>query len=249
MASGDAQIQDLQRRVQRMQGAAVSRRLPSLSGLTSLLTLRTGAAYGVDSASLALALLAGPSQAGEWAAIVGATDLGFEAAAGWGLDLARTIVVPHPGEHWLSVTAGLIDVATVVLVRPPVPVSEQQAEKLRSRLRQKDATLVCWGSWPRCEARLSVRSSVWTGLGQGHGRLQDGGWSWTWCAAPLRGVRWRCGCPVTGRPGRTSDSRRTSRWSAPTRSWRVEMTAVTAPVGATTSAVSRPCQCRPRPLG
>jgi hypothetical protein len=179
MASGDAQIygaaqiQDLQRRVQRMQGPAVSRRLPSLSGLAPLITLRTGAAYGVDSASLALALLAGPSQAGEWAAIVGATDLGYEAAAGWGLDLARTIVVPHPGEHWLSVTAGLIDVATVVLVRPPVPVSEQQAEKLRSRLRQKDAALVCWGSWPRCEARLSVHSSVWTGLGQGHGRLQD----------------------------------------------------------------------------
>ena len=65
MATGDAQIQDLQRRVQRMQGAAVSRQLPSLSGLTSLLTLRTGAAYGVDTASLALALLAGPSQAGE----------------------------------------------------------------------------------------------------------------------------------------------------------------------------------------
>jgi len=173
MTPGDAQIQDLQRRVQRMQGPAVSRSLPSLSGLTSLLTLRTGAAYGVDSASLALALLAGPSQAGEWAAIVGATDLGYEAAAGWGLDLARTIVVPHPGEHWLSVTAGLIDVATVVLVRPPVPVREQQAEKLRSRLRQKDAALVCWGSWPRCEARLSVHSSVWTGLGNGHGRLQD----------------------------------------------------------------------------
>ena len=54
-----------------------------------------------------------------------------------------------------------------------VPMSEQQAEKLRSRLRQKDAALVCWGSWPRCEARLSVHSSVWTGLGQGHGRLQD----------------------------------------------------------------------------
>jgi hypothetical protein len=173
MTPGDAQIQDLQRRVQRMQGPAVSRCLPSLSGLTSLLTLRTGAAYGVDSASLALALLGGPSQAGEWVAIVGATDLGYEAAAGWGLDLARTIVVPHPGEHWLSVTAGLIDVATVVLVRPPVPVREQQAEKLRSRLRQKDAALVCWGSWPRCEARLSVHSSVWTGLGNGHGRLQD----------------------------------------------------------------------------
>jgi hypothetical protein len=172
MTSADAQIQDLQRRVQRMQGAAVSRSLPSLPGLAGVVDLRTGAAYGVDSASLALALLAGPSQAGEWVAMVGTDDLGFEAAAGFGIDLARTIVVPRPGEHWLSVTAGLVDVATVVLVKPPVAVTEHQAERLKSRLRQKDATLVCWGDWPRCEARVSIRSSVWTGLGQGHGQLR-----------------------------------------------------------------------------
>lgn len=171
MTPAETQIQDLQRRVQRMQGAAVSRSLPSLPGLAPVVALKTGAAYRVDSASLALALLAGPSQAGEWVAMVGAADLGFEAAADFGVDLSRTIVVPHPGEHWLSVTAGLVDVATVVLVKPPAAVTEHQAERLRSRLRQKDATLVCWGSWPRCEARLSVRSSAWTGLGSGHGRL------------------------------------------------------------------------------
>jgi hypothetical protein len=171
-APPSAQIQDLQRRVQRMQGAGMSRSLPSLPGLAQVIGLRTGAAYGVDSASLALALLAGPSQAGEWVAVVGADDLGFEAAASFGVDLARTIVVPRPGEHWLSVTAGLVDVATVVLVKPPVAVTEHQAERLKSRLRQKDATLVCWGDWPRCEARITVRSSMWTGLGQGHGQLR-----------------------------------------------------------------------------
>ncbi len=172
MTPPDTQIKELQRRVQRMQGAAVTRSLPSLPGLAQVMGLRTGAAYGVDSASLALALLAGPSQAGEWVAMIGAPDLGFEAAAGFGVDLDRTIVVPRPGEHWLTVTAGLVDVATVILVRPPVAVTEHQAERLRSRLRQKDATLVCWGSWPRCDARMTVRSSTWTGLGRGHGRLQ-----------------------------------------------------------------------------
>lgn len=172
MTPPDMQIHDLRQRVQRMQGAAVSRSLPSLPGLAPVLSLRTGVAYGVNSASLALALLAGPSQAGEWVAMVGTDDLGFEAAAGFGVDLARTIVVPRPGEHWLSVTAGLVDVATVVLVKPPVAVTEHQAERLKSRLRQKDATLVCWGEWPRCEARISVRNSVWTGLGQGHGQLR-----------------------------------------------------------------------------
>jgi hypothetical protein len=171
VASVAADLQELQRRVQRMQGTYLSRPLDSLPGLTGVLQLRTGAAYAVDSASLALALLAGPSQAGEWAGIVGAPDLGYEAAAGFGLDLGRTIAVPHPGEHWLSVVAGLVDVATVVLVRPPAGVSDRQAERIKSRLRQKDAALICWGEWPRCEARLSLQSSTWIGLGRGHGHL------------------------------------------------------------------------------
>jgi hypothetical protein len=164
-------LKELQRRVQRMQGTYLSRTLDSLPGLAGVLQLRTGAAYAVDSASLALALLAGPSQAGEWTGIVGAPDLGFEAAAGFGLDLDRTIVVPHPGEHWLSIAAGLVDIATVVLLRPPVGVSERQAERIKSRLRQKDAALICWGEWPHCEARLSLQESSWIGLGQGYGHL------------------------------------------------------------------------------
>jgi hypothetical protein len=154
-----------------MQGMVVTRTLPSLPGLSGLIQLRTGAAYGVNSAALALALLAGPSQTGEWIGIVGASDLGFEAAAGFGVDLERTIVVPYPGEHWLSVTAGLVDVATVVLVKPPVRITEHQAERIKSRLRQKDSALICWGEWPRCEARLTVRDSFWVGLGRGHGHL------------------------------------------------------------------------------
>jgi hypothetical protein len=171
MAGAAADFRELQRRVQRMQGTVVSRTLPSSPGLSGLIQLRTGAAYGVNSAALALALLAGPSLAGEWIGIVGASDLGFEAAAGFGVDLERTIVVPHPGEHWLSVTAGLVDVATVVLVKPPVRITEHQAERMKSRLRQKDAALICWGEWPRCEARLSVRDSCWLGLGRGYGHL------------------------------------------------------------------------------
>jgi|SRR5215211_1825566 len=171
MAGVAADFQELQRRVQRMQGTVVTRTLPSLPGLSGLIRLRTGATYGVNSAALALALLAGPSQAGEWVGVVGAADLGFEAAEGFGIDLQRTIVVPSPGEHWLSVTAGLVDVATVVLVRPPFQVSEHQAERFKSRLRQKDAALICWGDWPRCEAQLSVRESCWIGLGRGYGHL------------------------------------------------------------------------------
>ena len=166
-----SRIQDLQQRVQRMQGVAVSRTLESLPGLSGVIQLKTGEAYAVDSPTLATALVAGPSQAGEWVAFVGVPDLGLEAAAQFGIDLDRTVVVPRPGELWLSVTAGLLDVAAVVVVKPPVPVSAQQAERLKSRLRIKDAALVCCGEWPRCDATLAIAESSWIGLGRGYGRL------------------------------------------------------------------------------
>ena len=53
-----------------------------------------------------MSLMAGPSQAGEWTAVVGVPEFGFDAALAFGVDLGRCIVVPEPGEHWLSVTAG-----------------------------------------------------------------------------------------------------------------------------------------------
>jgi hypothetical protein len=169
-STGGSTLDELRQRVQRMQGGASGRRLP---GLTPELDLATGATYATDSAGLALALLAGPSSAGEWVGVVGAPDLGYEAAAALGVDLERTIVVPHPGEHWMSVVAALVDVASVVLVRPSVAVGEHPAERLRARLRTKDAALVCWGEWPRCQARFRVRESVWSGLGRGHGHLSS----------------------------------------------------------------------------
>ncbi|HEY6813689.1 MAG TPA: hypothetical protein VI074_13475 [Propionibacteriaceae bacterium] len=166
-----SRIHELQQRVQRMQGPAISRTLELLPGLSGVIQLRTGEAYAVDSPSLATALVAGPSQAGEWIAFVGVPDLGLEAAAQFGIDLDRTVVVPRPGELWLSVTAGLLDVATVVVVKPPMPVTAQQAERLKSRLQMKDAALVCLGEWPRSNATLTITESSWLGLGRGHGRL------------------------------------------------------------------------------
>ena len=168
----DDRIAELQQRVQRMQGSAVTRTLDSLPALAGVVRLKTGGAYVVDSPSLAMALMAGPSLAGEWSAVVGVPEFGWEAAADLGLALERTIVVPTPGEHWLSVTAGLADVVSVVLLKPPAAVTERQAERLRSRLRQKDAALLCWGRWPRCDAEVSISASSWSGLGQGHGHLQ-----------------------------------------------------------------------------
>lgn len=169
-AERGSRIRELQERVLRMQGGGTTRSLPVVAPLGPLLTPRTGGAYAVDSPSLAMALMAAPSQAGEWVAVIGAADFGLEAAAGFGVDLSRTIAVPEPGERWPDVVAGLAEIVSVILVRPG-RVTEHQAARLRTRLRQRDAMLISWGDWPRCDARLTIESSSWDGLGRGHGRI------------------------------------------------------------------------------
>lgn len=141
--------------------------------LVDLLQLRTGGAYEVDHASLGMALLATPSSEGCWSAVVGAADFGIEAAAELGVDLTRTVLVPDPGEHWLEATAALVDVVTVVLLRPPPGVTERTAGRLAARLRKRSAALIVWGSWPGAEARISVESSAWAGAENGRGRLRS----------------------------------------------------------------------------
>lgn len=141
--------------------------------LAEVVQLRTGGCYQVDSAGLAFALLAASSQEGAWTALVGVDDLGVEAAAAAGVELGRTVVVPHPGEHWLEATAALVDALPMVLLRPPARVPAGQASRLAARLRKRSATLLAQGPWPGCEARLSVSEARWQGLGEGRGRLSS----------------------------------------------------------------------------
>ncbi len=174
-------VRELQERIRRMQRTRLdTRAIPTEPALADLLpggALEAGGSYAVSgSTTLALSMLLGPSRAGAWCAVVGMPDLGVEAAAGLGVDLDRLVLVPHPGEHWLGVVAALVDVVSVVLVRPPrrdgrVTVSPAAAEKLSSRLRQREAVLVSVGDWPRADAALRVTDSAWSGLGAGFGRL------------------------------------------------------------------------------
>ena len=147
--------------------------------------MRAGATYGVDSASLALAMAAGASQAGEWVGFAGWPDFGAEAAVGLGVDLTRTVLVPDLGEHWLEVTAALVDVLRVVVLRPPAGLGAQACGVLGSRLRTRSAALVVWGDWPGCEARLTTEQSRWSGPADGRGRLHE---RWTRVAVH-RGAR------------------------------------------------------------
>ncbi|MEQ1736766.1 MAG: hypothetical protein ABL886_10260 [Rhodoglobus sp.] len=174
-------VRELQARIRRMQRNKLdTRALPTNPALADLVpggALAAGSAYSVaDSTTLALSLLQGPSAAGAWCAVVGMPDLGVEAAAGLGIDLERLVLVPHPGEQWLSVVSALVDVVSIMLVRPPVRdgrvrITDGSASKLASRLRQREAVLVSLGDWPGASARLAVTDSSWAGLGAGFGHL------------------------------------------------------------------------------
>jgi hypothetical protein len=174
-------VRELQARIRRMQRNNLdTRELPTHPALADLLpggALAAGSVYSVaDSTTLALSLLQGPSAAGAWCAVVGVPDLGVEAASGLGIDLDRLVLVPHPGEHWLTVVSALVDVVSVLLVRPQLRdgrarLTDGAASKLASRLRQREAVLVSLGDWPGAEARLAVTGSRWAGLGSGFGHL------------------------------------------------------------------------------
>ncbi len=166
-------VEQLRERVAAMERRPALEPVPTLPGLSDIVPLHAGTTYAVDSASLALALAAGASRAGEWVGFAGCPDFGAEAAAELGIELSRTVLVPDPGEHWLEVTAALVDVLRIVVLRPPASVDERTAGILDSRLRNRSAVLVVHGQWPRVEARLSTVESAWSGPAAGTGQLES----------------------------------------------------------------------------
>ena len=154
-----------------MQAPVMGREIPTHPALTEVVQLRAGGAYALDSSTLAMALLAGPSAAGEWGAVIGVPDWGLEAASELGIALERLILVPDPGESWLEATAALIDVTACVVVKPSVRVTERTAERLAARLRTRSAALLVIGEWPRADMRLRMTQPRWSGVGEGHGVL------------------------------------------------------------------------------
>jgi hypothetical protein len=130
--------------------------------------LRRGTTVAVTgSLGLALAVVAGPSQAGAWCAAVGLPSLGVAAAAEAGIALDRFPMVADPGGDWATVVGALLDAFDVVLL-----AARRPNRRLEARARERAAVLVVAGDWPGAEVRLSVAASEWEGLGDGHGYLQ-----------------------------------------------------------------------------
>ena len=177
--SGEAALREVVGRTRPLT-LARDRCLPVLPALASLLPddgLRRGSTVAVTgSVTLGMALLAGPSAAGSWGAVVGLPSLGVEAAAGLGVALERLALVPEPGtERWPVVVAALLDDLDIVLAVPPPKVRAPHARRLTARARERDGVLVVLGSRrlgaEPVDLHLALTGGAWTGLGRGHGRL------------------------------------------------------------------------------
>ena len=175
-AQGD-RVRELQARIRSMQTTKLdTRRIPTHPAIARLLPgggLQQGSVYSVvGSGTLLMALLAGPSAAGSWCGVVGVPEFGVEAAARFGIDLERLVLVPNPGDQWLGVTSAVADVMGVVVARPPKRASDTSVARLAARLRQRGSTLIVLGTWPQSEAILTLSRSEWSGIGDGHGYLE-----------------------------------------------------------------------------
>lgn len=170
------EVARLRAQLERVQGRRLGATvLPVHPAFASLLPgggLRPGAAYSLSrSTSLLLGLLAQPSQAGSWCAVIGMPRLGAEAADRLGVDLGRLVLIPDPGARWLAVTATVAEVLPVVAVRPVGRAPDGEIARLAARLRDRGAVLLVQGPWPQAEAVLDVDEPAWQGVGRGHGYL------------------------------------------------------------------------------
>jgi hypothetical protein len=147
--------------------------VPALRDLVPRGGLARGSVVAVsESGLLCLAVVAGASAAGAWCAIAGMPEAGLMAGTGLGLDLERTLLVPHLGTNWAQVVASLLDGCEFVLVRPPSRASGQVRQRLEATVRRARGVLVVAGDWPGAQVRLRVTAQGWTGLGDGFGRLR-----------------------------------------------------------------------------
>ncbi|MFS0894096.1 hypothetical protein [Microbacterium sp. 179-I 3D3 NHS] len=182
----------LRREISRMQRRRSEHALlpldPAFGALLPEEGLQTGTAYTVSpSPSLVLALLSAASRKGHWCAVVGMPTLGVEAAAAFGIDLSRLILVPEPGDRWLAATSALAEVVPLIAVSPLSRVRDADVSRLSARLRDRGCTLLVTespaagsasgassaGRWPQSEGSIRLHDPHWHGLGAGWGLLSD----------------------------------------------------------------------------
>jgi hypothetical protein len=124
----------------------------------------TGKAAGRT--SLLLGLLARPSQAGSWCAVVGLPRLSLAAGVWAGVDERRLALVPEPGPDAAAVTATLLDGFDLVATSLPDGLSPALYTQLAARARNEGSVLLALSPWPGANLSLSVEDGIWFGRGR-----------------------------------------------------------------------------------
>ena len=126
---------------------------------------------------------------------------------------------PTRATQWLEVTAALVDVATVVVVRPARPGHRARRREARRPAPQaRRAALVAWGEWPRCEVRLTApRARLVRGRAGARPPAAPAGW-WSrrsaGTAPPRRGALWFPAEDQSCRPRRAASTAVTPPWTS-----------------------------------
>src|SRR6478752_5148564 len=121
---------------------------------------------GQGATRLLFTLLAGPEA--PWTALVGMPGVGLLAAAEFGIDLDRVVVIPEPGPDVLQVLSILVDGVDMIAVALPSQVmpSPSRQRVLTGRLRQRGSVLLVMGSWPVARSGTGRRRQ-WPGSSGG----------------------------------------------------------------------------------
>jgi hypothetical protein len=173
-------------------------------GGLATVTAITASARGAT--SLLWRLLAGPSRAGAWCALVGMPRVYPLAATAAGVDLGRVALV-DPGPR-IAEAAGALAEGVAAIVVPSEALSPAQARRLAARARGSGTSIVWWETRPvaGADARLQVARAHWKGLRENAGRRWGAG-RLDACELEVA-ARWRSGgvrrasiWPYGGRPG------------------------------------------------
>ena len=162
--------------------------LDAFSGALGATGIRRGSTVVVGSdgapgaTSVALALLAAATAAGQWCAVVGLPEAGLVAATEFGLALDRLVLVPAPSRKPAKVLAALLEGCEIVLVAGWAHPALGETRRLAAQARERRSILLPVrtgptgpiGRWPEPpDVELRVVGSRPFGLEQGSGRLHS----------------------------------------------------------------------------
>ncbi|WP_460499405.1 hypothetical protein [Glycomyces tarimensis] len=141
-----------------------------------LATMTTLTASRVGATSLLWRLLAGPTQAGAWCAVVGLPHVYPLAARAAGVDLERLALVEADGPR-VADAAGALAGGVAALVVPSAAFEPKQTRRLAARARRGGTAIVWWETRPvpGADARLEVARAHWKGLRSNTGRRYGAG--------------------------------------------------------------------------